>query len=98
MVKSATLDRAFSALSDPTRRAMLERLARGPATVSELAAPAGISLPGTLKHVRILEEVIARAGKRPSQAEGLAGSARARDDQGGEPAAGGSEARREDQN
>jgi DNA-binding transcriptional ArsR family regulator len=56
MVKSATLDRAFSALSDPTRRAMLERLARGPATVSELAAPAGISLPGTLKHVRILEE------------------------------------------
>ena len=56
MVKSATLDLAFSALSDPTRRAMLERLARGPATVSELAAPTGISLPGTLKHVRILEE------------------------------------------
>jgi DNA-binding transcriptional ArsR family regulator len=56
MVKSATLDRTLSALADPTRRAMLERLARGPATVSELAAPAGISLPGTLKHVRILEE------------------------------------------
>ena len=56
MVKSATLDRTFSALSDPTRRAMLERLARGPATVSELAVPAGISLPGTLKHVRLLEE------------------------------------------
>jgi DNA-binding transcriptional ArsR family regulator len=35
---------------------MLERLARGPATISELATPAGISLPGTLKHVRILEE------------------------------------------
>ena len=56
MVKSATLDRTFSALSDPTRRAMLERLALGPATISELASPAGISLPGTLKHVRILEE------------------------------------------
>jgi DNA-binding transcriptional ArsR family regulator len=56
MVKSATLDRTFAALSDPTRRAMLERLARGPATVSELAASAGISLPGTLKHVRILQE------------------------------------------
>jgi DNA-binding transcriptional ArsR family regulator len=50
------LDRTFSALSDPTRRAMLERLALGAATVSELATPAGISLPGTLKHVRILEE------------------------------------------
>ncbi len=56
MVKSATLDRTFSALSDPTRRAMLERLSKGPATITELARPAGISLPGTLKHVRILEE------------------------------------------
>lgn len=56
MVNSQTLDRTFSALSDPTRRAMLERLSIGPATVSELAAPARISLPGALKHVRILEE------------------------------------------
>ncbi|HEU4356680.1 MAG TPA: metalloregulator ArsR/SmtB family transcription factor [Actinomycetota bacterium] len=56
MVNSQTLDRTFSALSDPTRRAMLERLSFGPATVSELAAPARISLPGALKHVRILEE------------------------------------------
>lgn len=56
MVNSQTLDRTFSALSDPTRRAMLERLSLGPATVSELAAPARISLPGALKHVRILEE------------------------------------------
>ena len=56
MVKSPTLDRTFSALSDPTRRAMLERLSLGPATISELASPAGISLPGVLKHVRILEE------------------------------------------
>ena len=56
MVNSKTLDRTFSALSDPTRRAMLERLSLGPATVSELAAPTRISLPGALKHVRILEE------------------------------------------
>jgi DNA-binding transcriptional ArsR family regulator len=56
MVNSQTLDRTFSALSDPTRRGMLERLSLGPATVSELAAPARISLPGALKHVRILEE------------------------------------------
>ena len=55
MVNSQPLDRTFSALSDPTRRAMLERLSLGPATVSELAAPARISLPGALKHLRILE-------------------------------------------
>jgi DNA-binding transcriptional ArsR family regulator len=58
MVKSPSevLDRTFSALSDPTRRAILERLGRGPATISELAHPFGISLPGLLKHVRILEQ------------------------------------------
>jgi DNA-binding transcriptional ArsR family regulator len=56
MVRHSTLDRAFSALSDPTRRDILERLARGPATISELADPSGISLPGVMKHVRILEE------------------------------------------
>jgi len=56
MVHYQRLDRTFSALSDPTRRAMLERLSLGPATVSELAAQATISLPGALKHVRILQE------------------------------------------
>src|SRR5262245_5163311 len=58
MVKSSrgALDRTFSALSDPTRRAILERLGHGPATISELAHPFGISLPGLLKHVRILEQ------------------------------------------
>ncbi len=50
------LDHTFSALSDPTRRAILERLGRGSATISELAAPAGMSLTGLKKHVRILEE------------------------------------------
>lgn len=56
MVKSQTLDRTFSALSDPRRRDILERLSRGPASISELARPFGISLPGVMKHVRILEE------------------------------------------
>jgi len=52
----AELDRAFSAISDPTRRAILERLGRGSATISELAAPADMSLTGLKKHVRALEE------------------------------------------
>jgi DNA-binding transcriptional ArsR family regulator len=56
MVKSRTLDRTFSALSDPRRRDILERLQLGPASISELAKPSGISLPGVMKHVRILEE------------------------------------------
>lgn len=50
------LDTLFQALGDPTRRAMLERLARGPATVSELAAPFDMALPSLLGHVRKLEE------------------------------------------
>jgi DNA-binding transcriptional ArsR family regulator len=54
MVKSR-VDRTFAALSDPTRRDILERLSRGPASISELARPYGMSLPGVMKHVRILE-------------------------------------------
>jgi len=56
MVQSQVLDRTFSALSDPTRRDILGILERGPASISDLAEPIGISLPGVLKHVRILEE------------------------------------------
>ena len=56
MVKYSTLDRTFAALSDPTRREILQRLASGPATISQLAHPFDISLPGLLKHVRILED------------------------------------------
>jgi DNA-binding transcriptional ArsR family regulator len=56
MVQSQVLDRTFSALSDPTRRDILERLSAGPASISQLAEPIGISLPGVMKHVRILEE------------------------------------------
>jgi DNA-binding transcriptional ArsR family regulator len=51
-----TLDRTFSALSDPTRREILELLGRGPATISELAEPFSMSLTGLGKHVRVLEE------------------------------------------
>ncbi len=43
-------------MSDPTRRTILERLSAGPASISELAEPIGISLPGMMKHVHILEE------------------------------------------
>ncbi len=45
----------FAALADPTRRAILERLARGPATVKELAEPFQISLPAISKHLKVLE-------------------------------------------
>jgi DNA-binding transcriptional ArsR family regulator len=51
-----SLDAAFSALSDPTRRAILEHLRGGSATITELATPAGMSLTGLKKHVRVLEE------------------------------------------
>jgi DNA-binding transcriptional ArsR family regulator len=50
------VDRAFSALADPTRRAVLERLGAGSATISELAEPFGMTLTGMKKHVRLLEE------------------------------------------
>ena len=56
MVKSPPIDITLSALADPTRRHILELLATGPATITELARPLDISLPGVLKHVRILEE------------------------------------------
>jgi DNA-binding transcriptional ArsR family regulator len=50
-----SLDLAFAALADPTRRAMLARLARGAATVSELAAPFDLSQPAISKHLKVLE-------------------------------------------
>ncbi len=50
-----SLDRVFSALSDPTRRAILDRLARSQASVMELAAPFEMSLPAVSTHLRILE-------------------------------------------
>ena len=50
-----TLDRTFAALADPTRRAILARLALGEANVSELAAPFRMSLPAVSKHLKVLE-------------------------------------------
>ena len=52
---SAALDLAFQALADPTRRAMVERLARGPASVSDLARPLAMSLPAVMQHLAVLE-------------------------------------------
>src|SRR5215207_8447846 len=56
MVQCPPIDRTFAALADPTRRAVLEALGRGSATITELAEPFGISLTGMKKHVRVLEE------------------------------------------
>ena len=50
------LDRTFAALSDPARRAMVARLAEGPATVSELAKPLPMSLPAVMLHLKVLED------------------------------------------
>lgn len=49
------LDRVIAAISDPARRAIIGRLARGPARVSDVAAPFSMSLTGVCKHVRVLE-------------------------------------------
>src|SRR3954451_14241476 len=56
MVQYQELDRTLAALADPTRRSVVERLGRGPATITELAQPFGISLTGMKKHVRVLED------------------------------------------
>jgi DNA-binding transcriptional ArsR family regulator len=56
MVQYATIDRTFGAIADPTRRQILGQLARGPASISELAEPFGMTLTGMKKHVQILEE------------------------------------------
>ena len=61
-----SLDLLFSALSDPTRRAILARLAEGEATVGDLARPFPISLPAISKHLRVLE----RAGLLERRIEG----------------------------
>ena len=50
------LDHVFQALADPTRRAVLERLSRGTATVKELADPFGMALPSFLQHLKLLEQ------------------------------------------
>lgn len=51
-----SLDQVFHALADPTRRAIVERLTRGPASVSELAAPMAMSLAAVMQHLQVLED------------------------------------------
>jgi DNA-binding transcriptional ArsR family regulator len=53
--QSPDLDRLFQALADPARRAIIERLSRGPAPVSELARPLPMSLPSAMQHLGVLE-------------------------------------------
>ena len=60
------LDAVLRALADPTRRAVVERLAKSPAVVSELAAPFSMALPSLMQHLRVLEE----AGLVTSQKHG----------------------------
>jgi DNA-binding transcriptional ArsR family regulator len=56
MVQQLQVDKTLAALADPTRRSVLERLGHGSASITELAAPFGISLTGMKKHVRVLED------------------------------------------
>jgi len=65
MVHSATADDVFHALSNPTRRKVLERLSVGPATVSALAAPFDMQLPSFVQHLSVLEQSrLVRSTKR----------------------------------
>ena len=75
MAPSARLDATFAALADPTRRAILARLASGQASVLELARPFAMSQPAVSKHLKVLEQagLISRgrdAQRRPCRIEG----------------------------
>ena len=74
---AAQLDRAFMALADPVRRAMVARLSRGPATVNELAVPFTITKQAVSKHIQVLEQagLVSRtrdAQRRPVHLEAAA--------------------------
>lgn len=56
MIPADPIDLVFRALSDPTRRSVLERLSRSPASVGELAAPFDMALPSFVQHLGVLEE------------------------------------------
>ena len=56
MINQSHLDQMFQALADPSRRGMLERLCKGPASVSDLAKPLQMSLPAVLQHLQVLEQ------------------------------------------
>jgi DNA-binding transcriptional ArsR family regulator len=67
--RESALNRTFSALADPTRRAILARLAAGESSVNELAEPFKMTLPAVSKHLKVLERagLIARARKAQSR-------------------------------
>src|SRR5258705_1896271 len=67
MRSSAHLDRTFSALADSTRRAIVQRLASGESTVTELARPFAISLPAISRHLRVLERAALIRQERDGQ-------------------------------
>jgi DNA-binding transcriptional ArsR family regulator len=76
-MENSRLDATFLALADPTRRAILARLARGEASVAELAAPFAMSQPAVSKHLKVLERaglisVGHDAQRRPRRIEGRA--------------------------
>jgi DNA-binding transcriptional ArsR family regulator len=56
MLNQSAVDRVFHALADPTRRALLEQLCRGPASVTDLAQPLHVTLAAVVQHVQVLEE------------------------------------------
>lgn len=56
LARTEELDRLFQALADSTRRGVLERLGRGPASVSELATPFDMALPSFVRHLQVLED------------------------------------------
>jgi DNA-binding transcriptional ArsR family regulator len=66
MLDRLVLDRVFHALADPTRRALVERLSRGPASVSDLARPHAMTLAAVVQHLQVLE----RSGIVRSEKEG----------------------------
>jgi DNA-binding transcriptional ArsR family regulator len=67
MVQSLSLDATFAALADPTRRAILARLALGETSVTELAKPFAMSLPAVSKHLKVLEHAGLIARGREAQ-------------------------------
>lgn len=76
MTASQRLDTTFAALADPTRRAILARLARGDASVAELAQPFAMSQPAISKHLKVLEHAglistAQDAQRRPRKIEGV---------------------------
>lgn len=76
MTASQRLDATFAALADPTRRAILARLAKGNASVAELAKPFAMSQPAISKHLKVLEQAglvstAQEANRRPRKLEGV---------------------------